>query len=1007
MGLRNRFRFVLRAAQAQNPVVTEPTDPPRAHFSSGSLLDGPWSAGGIWGGVNQVSIAPRISREEALQVPAVQRARNLICGTISSLPLRTLDRNLRVVDTPLLRQIDPTVANVVTMSNTVEDLLFEAVAWWRIRSFGWDEFPYDAEWIPAKRVHVRPDGTVTVDGVVTDSAKLIRFDSPNPALLVHAARAIRRALRFEQAAERYARSPGARGYFSPADGADPADDGRISELLANWRTARNEEVDGYVPAALKYNPIDVMSPADLQLAQLQERAALDIANCTGLDPEVFGVSTTSRTYSNVQDRRQDRINETLSSFMLAITGRLSMNDVTKRGQMVDFDLDAYMRADPKTRAEVAKIQHDMGALDVDEYRADEGRPALSAAQKRALAPKDPEPAAQPPERAQAPAQQQNGAADMARHLGVVNFTAAEMTGQQFTFEPDAVEFRADAAKRTVSGMLLPFGQVGRNKQGRWRFAPGSLDWNKSAVSRVKLNREHDRAQLLGAATAIRETGNGVTAAYKVARGPVGDQALSEAEDGILDGLSPEVDILEYAADPADPDVFLVTKARLTGTALTATPAFDDARLTSVTASAHSEGNPVMTTATTEQTAPAAPAAAPVDHTAEFTAALSAFTDAVARLGQIPQEQRQVVPAGRATVREPLVYSLDGRGYSFVRDAWEVKRGSYGSAATADAFARLKKYEEQSQELAQQAFNARVDAQFANTGNTTDQAQIIPPGYRPDLYVGQIPQGRPLYQAMSRGVIDNPTPFKVPVWVGSSGLSGTNVEGTGPSTGTITNHTFRTVSPSPQSGEFIITRELADAANPAIDQIALAAMREEYAQDTEAVIADAIAAATDDGPHDGQSTEGCYTFTSGGQGDELAVDIRYMEGKFATNRMGVAPDRMLLSSQGFTQCVSAVDTTGRPLFPFVGPGNAMGTVGRAAQSLAIDGLEGVPAWSLSTTYNDVLLFNHVDAWAWESPLLSFRFEEKAGPENIVLNIWGYFAFQILRYTGIHTIAFTAS
>ncbi len=1018
------------------PLVTEPAASPsrRDHSSKFSSLglDSPWSPGGVYGGVSSAAIAPRVSREEAMQVPAVMRGRNLIAGTISSLPLRTVAGDLSPVDTPLLRQIDPTVPNVVTMASTIEDLVFEGVSWWRITAFGWDNFPYSAEHLDVRHVSTTPPsgtqarlpsgqypaGTVWVNGRETDAREIIRFDSPNPPMLIHGARAIRRALRLEQAADRYARNPRALGYFTPADGADPVTDDEVEELLGEWRDARNDEADGYVPAALKYNPLSVMSPAELQLAELQQRAALDIANLMGIDPEDLGVSTTSRTYVNSTDRRQDLINQTFAAYMVAITDRLSMNDVTKRGQRVMFVLDDFLKADPKTRAEVNSTYHAMGALDVDEIRAEEGRRPLGATRRAPVAPAVPPVMAASvdgPRPAVAPDPKDH---PMARAAGVVQFSD-EPTTVHFRF--DDAEFRVSAEKRTVSGMLLPFGPVGRNNKGSYRFAPGSIDWNRSAVSRVKLNREHDRGQLLGAAIVLKESEQGVSSSFKVARTPEGDQALNMAEDEILDGLSAEVDILDYIVDPVDDGVFLVTRARLIGAALTATPAFDDARLTSVAASKHSpEGNTAMPCSTCGQihapgtpcatpaaafTAPAAAPAAGPDTTAQFTAALESFTAAVERMGGAPAEHREVVPAGRASVREPLVYSLDGRGHSFVRDAWQVRKGGYGTMDTADAFARLQKYQKQTEELSAVAFNARLDsAHFANAGNTTDQAQIIPPDYRPDLYVGQVPQGRPLFEAMSRGSLSNATPFKVPVWVGSANLNGTNSEGTGPSTGTITDHTYRTVSPTAQSGEFIISRELVDSANPAIDQIALAAMREEYSQDTEAVIAAAIAAATDNDSA-GQSTEGCYVYTSTGTGNDLAAKIRQVEGEFPFHRYTVAPDRVLASSQGWGALVQAVDDVGRPLFPFAGAQNSYGTVGQAAQSMNVDGLAGVPAWALSTTYDDVVLFNHVDAWAWESPLLSFRFEEKSGPENIVLNIWGYFAFQILRYTGIHAIAHT--
>jgi hypothetical protein len=118
------------------------------------------------------------------------------------------------------------------------------------------------------------------------------------------------------------------------------------------------------------------TPADLQLVQLQERAALDIANLIGLDPEDLGVSTTSRTYQNATDRRQDKINDVLAAYMRAVTDRLSMNDVTKRGFSVAFDLDNYMKADPITRWTTYQMAEGLGAITVDEIRTEEGMPAL-------------------------------------------------------------------------------------------------------------------------------------------------------------------------------------------------------------------------------------------------------------------------------------------------------------------------------------------------------------------------------------------------------------------------------------------------------------------------------------------------------------------------------------------------------------------------------------------------------------------------------------------------------
>jgi hypothetical protein len=55
--------------------------------------------------------------------------------------------------------------------------------------------------------------------------------------------------------------------------------------------------------------------------------------------------------------------------------------------------------------------------------------------------------------------------------------------------------------------------------------------------------------------------------------------------------------------------------------------------------------------------------------------------------------------------------------------------------------------------------------------------------------------------------------------------------------------------------------------------------------------------------------------------------------------------------------------------------------------------------------DVLMINSNDAWAWESPLLTFRYEERSGPAFIDLALFGYFSTRILRPVGLASIRHT--
>lgn len=341
-----------------------------------------------------------------MQVPAVLRSRNLIAGTLARLPVHIRDKQRReATPTTLLEQIDPDVPNVVTIAQTYEDLLFEGISWWRVLEFGWHSYPTFAEHISPDRVMVSggvvypvvsgnghgipgASGKVFIDGQSVPDDQVIRFDSPNPALLVHAARAIRTCLTLDAAAARYADEPIPLGYFTPRDGARPKeDDQQIKNLLDKWAIARARRAYGYVGASFELKTLQ-FNAEQIQLAEQRQHAVLEIARAAGIDPEDLGVSTTSRTYQNSEQRRQDLIDFTFAPYVAAFEQRLSMGDVTPRGYEVKVNFDAFLRADTKTRMEAYKIGSEVGAYILPEIRELEDRPAIP---RSALPRPEPEP----------------------------------------------------------------------------------------------------------------------------------------------------------------------------------------------------------------------------------------------------------------------------------------------------------------------------------------------------------------------------------------------------------------------------------------------------------------------------------------------------------------------------------------------------------------------------------------------------------------------------------------
>ena len=142
---------------------------------------------------------------------------------------------------------------------------------------------------------------------------------------------------------------------------------------------------------------------------------------------------------------------------------------------------------------------------------------------------------------------------------------------------------ATAADRTIAGVALPYGEVGRTSAGPVTVNAGAIRVPPNLRS-VKLFREHGRTHPLGYATAATDTAEGLRMSFHAAATPDGDAALVEASEGVRDALSVELDNVTIDADGR------VTSADLTGVALTSVPAFPGARLVASAATGDDAGD---------------------------------------------------------------------------------------------------------------------------------------------------------------------------------------------------------------------------------------------------------------------------------------------------------------------------------------------------------------------------------------------------------------------------------
>lgn len=135
---------------------------------------------------------------------------------------------------------------------------------------------------------------------------------------------------------------------------------------------------------------------------------------------------------------------------------------------------------------------------------------------------------------------------------------------------EAGSLYANAEDRIVSGLLLPYGEIGQTNLGRFSIEHGTVDI-PSDPDIVTLNVDHNREEPVGRATELTETAAGIVGTFKIAQTEEGDQLLAEIADGTRAKLSAEVKNVVIRARKA-------VSGSLFGAAVVAQGAFPSAAL---------------------------------------------------------------------------------------------------------------------------------------------------------------------------------------------------------------------------------------------------------------------------------------------------------------------------------------------------------------------------------------------------------------------------------------------
>ncbi|GAA2817440.1 HK97 family phage prohead protease [Kribbella solani] len=569
-----------------------------------------------------------------------------------------------------------------------------------------------------------------------------------------------------------------------------------------------------------------------------------------------------------------------------------------------------------------------------------------------------------------------------------------MANSTITFA--AAAFAVDQESRTLTGVLLPFGEVSRpavdpttGRSARFMFRDASTITLPEDFSDVVLNYGHDGKSLytqVGVAVALATDEDGVQAKFKIAETPEGDRVLALAKDRVLKAFSAEVE----GQFEAGQDGIQYSKATtLTGAAVVPKPAFLGAHITAVAASA-----------APNQEEPMGDTKVGADETVAFTKAEgdALMAQVTAQAEKIAELEKIKLPVGPGTaqfqVNEEPIYRFAGdtpapSGFDFATDL--LAAGKDGDAA---ALARLQKFTAE-----------HMRPHFADQPTTTaDVAAVNPSQYRPDMFLGQAPTPKsPLYDTFYKGSLSSVQPFfwsKLDRANTDVGVSD-HTEGTDPESRDLVTAAGTTVTPTAVSGRVHITREVADqGGNPVVSGL----IRNEFdrsfsiALETKTAALIQAASITELGA---SITAGATGLVAGAAVEAGLLGLQFLADGFRFTKAFGHVDL-------YTKLALAVTGNDEKVYPIISPQNRDGSTGNKFSYIDIAGYQMYPAASLgaTTVNNKSLIADPYAVHIWNSGLTRLdKLQEKV--EGWDLGVFAYFAGVVYDVTGLRKITYTLS
>jgi HK97 family phage prohead protease len=489
---------------------------------------------------------------------------------------------------------------------------------------------------------------------------------------------------------------------------------------------------------------------------------------------------------------------------------------------------------------------------------------------------------------------------------------------------EASSIECSEERREISGLIVPMGtgEVGHTNLGGAVFEAGSID--VTDISKIKLLSQHDMKKPVGRMTAAEVRPEGIYATFKLSRSTGGNDALIQAQEGLVSGLSIGAEII--ASKPSRNGHMVVTAAKLKEVSLVTEPAFKSAQVLEIAAE---ETIPVEETPQTES-----------ETVVEDTTVEATPVEAAA------------VEAARPTVTA-MIYSKP--------------RINLSNEAYLENSIRAQLGDD----------NARQYLRAASDTDTTDVAGLVPTRQLTEIINGKSTATRATIDAISTGTLpDAGMKFQIPrvkaaptvaVVAEKAAFSDTQVE-----------IEYLDVLVKKFAGMQLFDVEVLDRTSPAFFAELQSLMADAYAKATNAYAFDTIAAvATVDGT----------AVTLPWDGDEFSAFISRAAASIYTNSFKFATG-VVVSPTQWANIIALNDTTKRPIFAAASPMNAMGAVGPASLRGTLLGLDMYVDYTQTGEGDATIMVLNRDSFTWfESPRLQLR-ADKVGTGQVEVGYYGY-------------------